>query len=169
MGYVHDTAMSLFIPPHSILASAGTWTLAVGTIAWSYNRTAADAAFTVYVPIPVFSNSVAFKGSKLVSVELMWAVSTAAMDAVAEALIYLDTLAATGTLNTAAAVTTTIDTGHDTGAERLTLDEHRCKATITTPLWIDNDQAYHAEMVCDAAATSVFKWFGAIANFTFRV
>ena len=169
MGYVHDTAMAQFIPPNVLIASAGTWTFAVGTNVWSYNRTAADASFTVSVPIPIPSNSVAFKGCKLASVELMWSVGTAAMDAVAEALIYLDTLAATGTLNTAAAVTTTIDTGHDTAAERLTLDEHRCKATITTPLWIDNDQAYHAEMVCDAAATSVFKWFGAIANYTLRV
>jgi hypothetical protein len=169
MGYVHDTHMSQWIPPNVLVASAGTWTLAVATNVWSYNRTAADASFTICVPIPILSNSVAFKGSKLLSVELMWLVATAAMDAVAEPLVYLNTLNVNGTLNTAAAVTTSIDTGHDTAAERLTLDEHRAKVTITTPLWCDNDQAYHVEMVCDAAATSVFKWFGAIANYVLRI
>jgi hypothetical protein len=161
--------MSQWIPPNLLIASSGTWALTVASNVWTKNRTAADAAFTLYIPIPILSNSVAFKGCKLLSVELMWSVTVAAMDSVAEPLVYLNTLAATGTLNTAAAVTTTVDTGHDTGAERLTLDEHRAKVTITTPLWIDNDQAYHAEMVCDAAATSVFKWFGAIANYTLRL
>jgi hypothetical protein len=169
MGYVHDTHMSQWIPPNMLIASSGTWALTVASNVWTKNRTAADAAFTIYVPIPILSNSVAFKGSKLVSVELMWSVITAAMDAVAEPLVYLNTLNVNGTLNTAAAVATTIDTGHDSAAERLTVDEHRAVVTITTPLWCDNDQAYHVEMVCDAAATSVFKWFGAIANYTLRI
>ena len=171
MGYVHDTAMSQFIPPTAFGHSAGTWTLTVASNVWSLNRTAADASFTVYMPIPIPSNSVAFKGAKLLSVEFLYQIATAAADdfAVATALLYLDTLAVTGTLNTAAAVTTTKDTGHDTDAECLAVDEHRMKLTVTTPLWIDNDQAYHAEFVVDAAATTVFKIFGGIANYTLRV
>jgi hypothetical protein len=171
MGYVHDTKMAQFIPPTAFGFSAGTWTWTVASNVWSNNRTAADASFTIYMPIPIPSNAVAFKGSKLLSVEFMYSISVAAADdfAVATALLYLDTLAATGTLNTAAAVTTTKDTGHDTDAECLAVDEHRLVLTVTTPLWIDNDQGYHAEFVVDAAATTVFKIFGGIANYTLRV
>ena len=42
------------------------------------------------------------------------------------------------------------------------------KITLDTPAFIDNDEYYHVEIVCDAAAGSVFKVFGAIANYTFR-
>ena len=176
MGYIHDTAMAQFIPPTAFGYSAGTWTLKVASNVWSLDRTAADASFTVYMPIPIPSNSVALKGSKLVSVEFMYSISTAAADdfAVATALLYTDTLSASaasgsGTINTAAAITSTKDTGHDTDAECLAVDEHRMKLTITTPVWIDNDVAFHAEYVVDAAATTVFKIFGGIANFTLRI
>jgi hypothetical protein len=170
MGYVHDTAMAQFIPPGQIGVSAGTWTLTVASNVWSNNRTAADAAFTVYVPVPIPSNSVALKGAKLESIELMYLIGTAACDDVATVKLYKDTLAVTGTLNTAAEVTgVTIDTGHDTAAERKAADEHRMVVTLDTPVFIDNDEAYHLEVVVDAAATTVFKIFGAIINYTFRI
>ena len=176
MGYVDDTHMALFIPPNQIGASAGTWTLAVASNVWSNNRTAGDASFTLYVPIPIPSNEIALKGCKLLSVELMYSIATAAADdfALATFALYKDTLQASaasgsGTLNTAAAVTTTKDTGHDAAAELLAADEHRAVLTVTTPAWIDNDEAYHVEAVVDAAATTVFKVFGAIANFELRV
>ncbi len=176
MGYVHDTAMALFIPPTAFGYSAGTWTLAVASNVWSLDRTAADASFTIYMPIPVPSNSVALKGVQLLSVELMYLISGAAADdwAVATSLLYLDTLKAvaasgSGSINTAAAITSVKDTGHDTDAECLAQDEHRMKLTITTPLWIDNDQAYHAEFVVDGGAATVVKIFGGIANYKLRI
>ena len=176
MGYVHDTAMSLFIPPTAFGFSAGTWTLTVASNVWSMDRTAADASATIFMPLPIPSNSVALKGARLESVELMYSISTAAADdfAVATCLIYLDTLKATaasgsGTLNTAASVASTKDAGHDTDAECLAQDEHRMKLTVTTPLWIDNDQAYHAEFIVDGGAATVVKVFGGIANYTLRV
>jgi hypothetical protein len=176
MGYVHDTAMSLFIPPTAFGFSAGTWTLTVATNVWSMDRTAADASNTIYMPIPIPSNSVALKGAKLLSVEFMYSISTAAADdfAVATCLIYTDTLSASaasgsGTINTAAALTSTKDTGHDTDAECLAQDEHRMVLTVTTPVWTDNDVAYHAEFIVDGGAATVVKVFGGIANYTLRV
>ena len=176
MGYVHDTAMSLFIPPTAFGFSAGTWTLAVATNVWSYDRTAAAAAFTVYMPIPIPSNSVALKGAKLDSIEFMYSIATAAATAfaAATALLYTDTLTASaasgsGAINTAAALTTTKDTGHDTDAELLAVAEHRMKMTVTTPVWVDNDVAYHAEFVVTGAGGTVFKVFGGIANYTLRI
>ena len=176
MGYVHDTAMSQFIPPNMIGASAGTWTLAVASNVWSNNRTAADASFTLYVPIPIPSNSAALKGCKITSVELMYSIATAAADdfVAATCALYKDTFQATaasgsGTINTAAIVTGTLDTGHDTAAELKAVDEHRLVWTVTTPEWIDNDAQFHFEAVVDAAAGTVFKVFGAIVNYTLRV
>ena len=176
MGYVHDTAMSQFIPPTAFGASGGTWAMAVASNVWSWDRTAADASFTIYMPIPIPSNSVAMKGVSLASIEFMYSISGAAADdfVAATALLYLDTLSATaasgsGTINTAAAATTTKDTGHDTDAELKAQDEHRLIMTLSTPAWIDNDQAYHAEFVIDGGAATVVKVFGGIVNYTFRI
>jgi hypothetical protein len=175
MGYVHDTAMSLFIPPNAFGFSGGTWAMVAATNVWSNDRTAADASFTIYMPIPILSNSVALKGSYLKSIELMYTISGAAADdfAVATALLYKDTLSPTaasgsGTINTAAAFATTKDTGHDTDAECLAQDEHRMILTVDAPEWADNDVAYHAEFIVDGGAATVVKIFGGIANFTFR-
>lgn len=176
MGYVHDTQMSQFIPPNLFSYSAGTWAMAVATNVWSLNRTAADASFTVYMPVVIPSNAAALKGSYLVSVEFMYSIGTAAADdfVAATCAVYKDTLQATaasgsGTLNTSAIVAGTLDTGHDAAAELKAVDEHRLKWSLTTPAWIDNDAAYHFEAVVDAAATTVFKIFGGIVNYTFRV
>lgn len=174
MGYVHDTGFSQFVPPNLMGYSAGTWTFAVASNVWSYDRTAGDASFTIYIPIVAPSNSVAQKGAYLQSVEFMYAISAAAADDVtALPKLYKDTLKATaasgsGTLNTSAEATTTLDTGHDTAAELKAADEHRVKLTLSTPAWIDNDEAYHVEMTVDAAAATVFKFFGAIVNYTLR-
>ena len=171
---INNTHFTQFIPPNMIGASAGTWTMAVASNVWSNNRTAADAVFTLYVPVVIPSNSVALQGAKLSSIEFMYSVSTADMDDVTSVKLFKDTLQAnaasgSGTLNTAAEITAvTIDAGHDTAAERKAQDEHRLVVTLTTPVFIDNDEAYHLEIVCDAAATSVWKTFGALVNFTLR-
>lgn len=174
MGYVHDTAMSQFVPPNQIGYSAGTWTLTAASNVWSLDRTAADASFTLYIPVPVPSNGAALKGAYLVSIELMYSVATAACDDFATVAVYKDTLQAaaasgSGTLNTATAVTVTQDAGHDTAAERKAADEHRMCVTLSTPEWIDDDAAFHMECVVDAAAATVFKVFGAIINYTLRL
>ncbi len=171
MGYVHDTAMSQFVPPTAFGYSAGTWALAVASNVWSLDRTAADASFTIYMPIPIPSNAVAQKGAYLVSIEFMYSISGAAADdfAVATALIYKDTLSVSGTINAAAVAASTKDTGHDTDAECLAQDEHRMVLTLTTPVWIDNDAAFHFEAVVDGGAATVLKIFGAIVNYTLRL
>ena len=176
MGYVHDTQMSQFVPPTVFAYSAGTWAMGVASNVWSLNRTAGDASFTIYMPVPIPSNAASLKGCYLVSVELMYSIATAAADdfVAATCALYKDTLQATaasgsGTINTAAIVTGTLDTGHDTAAELKAVDEHRLKWSLTTAAWIDNDEAYHFEAVVDAAAGTVFKIFGGICNYTFRV
>ena len=60
------------------------------------------------------------------------------------------------------------DTGHDTAAERLDVDEHKMTLTLTTPVWIDNDDYYYVKIAFDKAATSVCQFLAAFANFTLR-
>ena len=169
MGYIHDVAMSQFVLPNLMMFSAGTWAQTILNNVWSMNRTAADASFLVFVPVPIPSNSVASKGAYLKSIEVMYSIVTAAADDMAAVALYKNTLAADGTLNSAAGIAITMDTAHDTGAERKTLDEHRMVATLDTAAWIDNDEYYHLEFLVDAAATTVFKVFGALINYTLRL
>jgi hypothetical protein len=169
-GYVHDTSMSLFIPPADMLKTAGTWTDTVGGVANTYmqRRTAADATAIIVIPIAIPQNSVALKGGYIKSIDIWYNVTTAAMDAVT-ALLTRATLPATGAaFGAVAAPAFTYDTGHDTAAERLTLDEHKMTLTITTPFWLDDDDELYVELTIDAAATSLFDLYGARANYTFR-
>lgn len=164
---MRNTHMSQFIPPSAIQKSAGTWTPTLATDLVSDNRTAADTAFNLFVPIPIPSNSEYRKGSKLLSVELYYSVGTAALDGFATVALKKLTLPATGTAVTGTDVAVTIDTGHDTAAERLATGEHTMTVTLDTPAYIDDGEGYVLYCACDAAATSVFKLFGAVANFEF--
>jgi hypothetical protein len=169
---VHNTHFTQFIPPTALMASAGTWTDTVASNVWSKNRTGADAAFTMYIPVLLPSNSVALQGAKLASIEIMYEIGTAAMDSVTSMKLWKDTFSATaasGTINTAAEVTAvTWDTGHDTDAEQKAADQHRAVCTLTTPVFIDNDEGYHIEIIVDGSATGVMKFFGALANYTLK-
>jgi hypothetical protein len=171
---VHNTHFAQFIPPSDIEASAGTWAIAAASNVWSKDRSAADATFTLMVPVIVPSNSVALQGVKLNSIEVMYSIATGACDDVATVKLYKDTFSPTaasgsGTINTATEITgITLDAGHDTAAERKAIDEHRMIITLNTPAYIDNDEGYHVEIAFDAAANSVVKVFGAIANYTLR-
>jgi hypothetical protein len=61
------------------------------------------------------------------------------------------------------------DTGHDTAGERLTLDQHTMTLTLTTPLWVQDDQVVQVQIIINAAATSDITLFGARANYTYRL
>jgi hypothetical protein len=163
-----NTHMSQFIPPSSIQKSAGTWTPTLASNVVSDNRTAADTAFNLFVPILIPGNSVALQGAKLTSVELFYSVATAALDGVATVELEKCSVSSAGAV-TGAAVTTSLNSAEDTTAKRLAVADHRVIVTVTTPEWVDNDVYYSLYVACDAAATSVFKLFGAVANFTLRV
>jgi hypothetical protein len=168
MGYVNDTQMSAFTHPEECTGTTGTFAMAVASNVWSLNKTAADNTSVIKIPVKLPANAAALKGALLKSIDIYWACGTGANEAVSAAL-YKMTLPVNGSLATAAAVTTTYDTGHDSAAERLTLDEHTMRLTVTTPEWVDEDAVYYVELTIDAAANSVDKIFGARANYTLRV
>ena len=169
MGYVHDKHMSVFIPPAAIGKSAGTWTPAVSSNVASEGRAAADASFTLNIPVLVPSNAKALKGAKLKSIDIYYKIATAAADDFATVELSKMTLPVTGTAVSGAAVTTTEDSGHDTAAERKAAGDHTMTVTVTTPAWVDDNDAYVLTLIVDAAATTVFTLFGARANFELRV
>jgi hypothetical protein len=170
MGYVHDTHMSKFIHPSRFMFSAGTWTPADSSNVVSIARGAADASFNAYIPIPLHSNDSYRKGCRLKSIDVYYAIGTAAADDFATVELEKMTLGADDTAITGAAVSTTCDAGHDSAAERKAVDtDHVMTITLDTPEWMDDAAAYVLKLVVDCAATTVFTFFGARANYDFRV
>lgn len=168
MGYVHDTSMSQFVHPSQIDKSAGTWTPTLSTNDVFHRRTAADANFNLFVPVRLPSNSAALKGAYLKSIELIFNITTGALDDFATVALKKLTFNSSGA-STASDVTVTIDTANDTANERKATGTHRMTVTLSTPVWVDNDDAYVLYCVCDAAANSVFDLYGAIVNYTVRL
>ena len=171
MGYVHDTHMSQFIPPSEFQHSAGTWTVSEASNLMKSARTAGDASFTTLIPIPIISNESAKKGAQLKSIDVWYAIGTAAADDFATVELELVTLPADDTAVSGAAVSgVTIDAGHDTANERKAVDTDHCMTiTLDDPAWIDDGEFYFLKLVVDAAATTVFTYFGARANYTLRM
>lgn len=169
-GYVHDAAIYVWIPFTQFAHSAGTWTATVASNVWYTRRTAADAAAVTYIPLGnLLANTSGLKGAYVKAIDFHFRIVTAALDAM-EAHLYKATLAADGSLLTVAEVTTTYDSGHDTAAERIDVDEHKMTLTPSTPFWIDGDNEYYfVEIVYDGSATGVIDEFGANVSLTVRL
>jgi hypothetical protein len=168
MGYVHDTAMSLFISVAAFTVTVGTWAMTVASHLWTLNHTAADNTSVIKIPIKLQGNSASYKGSFLKSIDIWWINATADLDALS-AEIYAATLPAQAGTLTASAQTFTYDSAHDSAAKRITQAVHYMKLTLTTPIWMNNDYEVYVELTVDAAATSAIKLYGARANFTLRM
>lgn len=170
MGYVNDTHMTHFLFPNDISKTVGTWTPALASSVLSDNRTAGAAAFTLLVPVKLPGNAAGLKGALLKSVDLFYSIATAdATDFATVALNAADLPAANGSAVSGAAVTVTLDTAHDTAAKRKAIGDHKMTVTLAEPVWIEAGQVYVLSCVVDAAASTVFKLFGARANYTLRV
>jgi hypothetical protein len=168
MGYVHDTAMSQYIPPIAWSYVTGTFTHAAGQVAGTIcmHRAAADQTSVVTIPIILPSNSVALKGAKLASIEVDYEVLVAEPTSITFTLNKV-----TRGANTAVAVVAAVTkTESLTAATCKTVDQHKNVITITTPAWIDNDEYYLLEMsIVAGAGGNTMDFLGAVANFTLRV
>lgn len=167
MGYVHDTKFSQFITPNQIVKSAGTWTTTLASNTLADVRTAADAAFNLFVPILIPSNDVALKGARLLSIDMHYKVATGALDGFATVELEKMSITAAGVVS-GAAVAVTLDGGHDTAAKRLAAGDHFMTVALDAPVWVDKDEVFWLYLACDAAANNVFTLWGAKANFTLR-
>lgn len=168
MGYVHDTAMSLYVPPNAMNFVTGTWADAAGQVAGTIVKikTAGAETTTINVPLFVPSNSVALKGSKIASIEIDYEIRTSAATSVTLAVNKV-TRGADGAVAVVAAVTGTQTLTPATTAA--TVDQHRDKFTITTPAYIDNDEYYLLKVTAVCAAGTVLEILGATINYTARL
>jgi len=170
MGYTHDTAMSQYIPPTLVHAVTGAWTWTAGAVTGTIAKrvAATDETTVINIPIIIPSNSIAEKGARLTSIEVDFEILTAACDAV-DALVNLVERG----LDTAVAVVTaqafSYDTGHDTAAERYAVEQHRMTLTLTTPIWLTNNQYVLVEITANKAATTTIQVLSAVANYTLRL
>lgn len=164
---IHNTRMSKWIPASDVVKSAGTWTTTYSTNKVFDRRTAADAAFNLFVTLDLFHNSADLQGTRLSSIDVFYNITTGAADDFATVELNKQSLSSVGA-HTAAAVTTTIDAAHDTANERKATGEHKMTITLSTPEWCDDDELFVLYMVVDAAANTVFDLVGVRANFTFK-
>lgn len=168
MGYVHDTNVSQYIPPNLAHCVTGTWTDIAGQVAGTIARHKAAAAETTTINIPLIipSNAAALKGSLLKSVEVDYEVLVAAATSITLSIVKV-----TRGVDTAVAVVSA-PAGTQTLAAATTaatVDQHRDAFTLTTPVYIDNDEYYFLKIVAVCAATTQLDLLGAVANITLRM
>lgn len=167
-GYVHDTAMSQYIPPTVWHYVTGTFTQVAGAVAGTIaiNRAAANETSVITIPITVPSNSVAQKGAYLKSVEVDYE------NFVGEATSLTWTLnkVTRGADAAAASVSAVSKTDTIAAADSHSVDQHKQVITLNTPAWVDNDEYYLLELALVSGASGCTqKFYGAVANFTLRM
>jgi hypothetical protein len=175
-GYVHDTATSIFLPPHAALNVGGTWTDTVGNVALTYMRRRTGAGATVQLVYPISflpQNTVALKGSYLKSIDVWYELGTAALTTLTPVLDLATLPAASAATGTAFAAPVsqpiTFDSFHTTNALRAAIGKHHMTITITTPWWLGpNDLAYLDTTIVDPG-TAVYDDYGIRLNFTLRM
>jgi len=165
---IHNIHFAQYIPYTAMNFVTGTWTDTAGDVSGTIakHKGANTETAVVTVPIMIPSNSIALQGSKLASIELDYECETAAATSVT-AVLHKIVRGADGAAAVASHPTITQDLVAAVAAAAH--DEHKIVVTLTTPVWIDNDEYYLCEFsfVCGAAVT--VDVFGAVANFTARM
>ena len=167
-GYVHDTAMSQYIPPTCFHPVTGTFTWVAGQVAGTIvmHRAAANETSVVTIPIVLPSNSVAGKGVLLKSIEVDYECQVGEPTSITWTLNKV-TRGIEGAVASVSAITKT-NAVADAAAK--TVDQHKQVITITTPGYIDNDEYYllQCSMVA-GAGNNTTDFIAAVANYTLRV
>jgi hypothetical protein len=165
---MHNTHMSQYIPPTAIHCVTGTWTWTAGQVAGTISKHKAATAETAVVTVPIVipSNSIALQGSYLVSVELDYEITTEAMTSVTAAIKKI----VRGTDTNVAVVTSPACTQSLVAAVgAASVEQHKLVVTLTTPVWIDNDEIYTCQFSFVAGTNGVIDLLAAVVNFTERL
>jgi hypothetical protein len=153
------------IPPGACIGVAATDTFLQKFVssmpALQSAATTAEAA-VVYIPILLSARETASRGAKLTSLKVHYDIDNAGT--AADLGLYKVTLAADGTIATVASeIASTCD---HTDANLYAADEHVAELTVTTPAFIDDDEAYYALLSVTKATNTNLTFFGAWAYFT---
>jgi hypothetical protein len=168
-GYVHDTSMSLFIPPNAMHITPMTnITYVAGTVTGTVCAKKAAAAETIVINVPVMAptNSVALKGSYIKSIEFDYQIGVILTTSVTVTMNKVTRGADTVGL-TVASVPCTQDLAAAVAAA--TMAKHKLVATVTTPIWLLNTEYLLVTFTFVAVATTTLDMLGAVVNYTFRV
>lgn len=172
---IHDTGFTQFIPPTSMFGTVAAWAMAAGAVSGSYvfGCDATDEIAHCYIPVIAPSNSgvdaqgVVKKGALIKSIEIDFEILTAALDA-GSAVIRKYKRGVDGSVVVVSTPTFTYDSGHDSAAERIDVDQHKMTLTLDTPFYLENDEYLWVDLVLDKAGTSTVEVLGAFVNYTFR-
>lgn len=166
---MNNTHFCQYIPPTAMYGDTATWAMKAGQVSntIAYGCDATDETANLWIPVLLPSNSVDLQGAKLESIEIDFEILTAACDAMS-AVIYKVARGADGAVAVVATPAFSYDTGHDTAAERIDVDQHKMTLTLTTPEWVDNDEYFLVKIAFDKAATTTVEALAAFANFTLR-
>lgn len=174
MGYIHNTAMCVFVPPEISQQSGGSWIHAATLNCWRVERQASAGQFTIKLPVLLpHQNAVNYRGAFLTSLDIWYKITTEALTSL-NAAIQLMTLPANNTAFSAASKVFTYDADHNQDAdegsdERRKILNHKMTLTLTTPFWVLVDQAVHVELTGIAGASGVFSYHGCQAKYTLRI
>jgi hypothetical protein len=160
--------MSQWISPLQChIVAATNWTEVAGAVAGTIcrHKSAAGETCVINIPMLIPSNSVAFKGSYLKSVEIDYTIAVANCTSVTATMNKI-TRGADGAV--AAPVDAPVTQNLVAATDAADVDEHRLTVTVTTPFWIDNDVYVLLVLTCVLAATTTFDLLGAVANYTLR-
>lgn len=174
MGYLHDANFAFPISPFHCYGTVATWAIGAGQVAgaMSYKCDATDETAHLFIEVRVPSHlddsaGVAVKGFKVTDFELNFEITTAALDAMS-AVINKIKIGADGSVYVVSNPDFTYDTGHDTAAERVDVDQHRMTLSVTTPEYCEDDEYYVIDLTIDKATTSIFEFYGGVAHGVFR-
>src|SRR5665811_1271494 len=145
MGYTNDTGMAAFVGPAEVTATVGTWVMTNASHVWTLNKTAGADTSVLKIPLKLPSNSVALKGSYLTSIDIFWINATADLTDMSVE-VYLSTLPAQGGALATVLQASSYDALHLTAAARKTQAQHKMTITLTTPVWLDDDNEAYVEL-----------------------
>lgn len=179
MGYTHDEDVALPISPFHCFGTVATWAIAASQVAGvlAYGCDATDETAHLFIEVRPLSHLPADDGSglpnkgfKAVDFALDFEILSAALDAMS-AVINKVKRGADGAVHVVSNPTFTYDTGHDSDAERIDIDQHRMTLTLDAAyqLYLEDDEYYIIDLTINKAATSTFEFLGGVVHGTLRL
>ena len=164
---IHNTHFSQVIPCTAIHYVTGTWTNAAGQVAGTLckHKAANSETAVVSVPVQIPSNSNALQGCKIASIELDYEILIEAMTSVTGAAKKITRGADTAAASVSAP---TVTQSLIAGTSAASIDQHKLVVTLSTPVWIDNDEEFLCQFSFEAGANGTIDILSAVVNYTFR-
>jgi D-serine deaminase-like pyridoxal phosphate-dependent protein len=173
---MQNTHMVQWIAPGEIGRSNASGSVSSGSFGGSgstvcESRTAGDAVFWLFVPVNVPKNSEYRAGCYLTQINVFYEIATAAADDIPTVELDKMTFSTSGSVMTpsSGSVAVTLDTNHDTSAKRKAAHGHKMQVSVDTPVWLNEDEHYVLTIAVDAAATTVFRLYGAEVLYSLKV